>query len=88
MIRPRSPFRPKLLPALPCYPILLLNPKNESSEEKAASETVAETLFDCGCSVRKVRVPANAHFEGKIVKAIRAWYKKVAATDISIECAL
>jgi len=88
LIRPKAPFRPKPLPALPCYPILLINPKNETSEEKAASETLAETLFDCGCSIRKVRVPANAHFEGKVVKAIRAWYKKVAVTDISIECAL
>lgn len=88
MIRPKSPFRPKPLPALPCYPILLINPKNESREEKAASETLAETLFDCGCSVRKVRVPANAHFDEKVIKAIRAWYKKVSATDISIECAL
>ena len=88
LIRPKSPFRPKPLPALPCYPILLMNPKSDTREEKAASETLAETLFDCGCSVRKVRVPANAHFEGKVVKAIRAWYKKVAATDISVECAL
>jgi phospholipase/carboxylesterase len=88
LIRPKSPYRPKPLPALPCYPILMLNPKNESSEEKAAAENVAETLFDCGCSVRKVKVPANAHFEDKVIKAIRAWYKKVAATDISIECAL
>ena len=88
LIGPKSPFRPKPLPALPCYPILLINPKNESSEEKAASEALAETLFDCGCSVRKVRVPANAHFEEKVIKAIRAWYKKVSATDISIECAL
>ena len=88
LIRPKSPFRPKPLPALPCYPILLVNPKNESRDERAASETLAETLFDCGCSVRKVRVPANAHFDEKVVKAIRAWYKKVSATDISIECAL
>jgi phospholipase/carboxylesterase len=88
LIRPKSPFRPKPLPALPCYPILLLNPKNETSEEKAASDALAQTLFDCGCSVRKVRVPANAHFEAKAVKALRAWYKKVAATDISVECAL
>jgi phospholipase/carboxylesterase len=88
LIRPKSPFRPRPLPALPCYPILLINPKNQSSEEKAASETLAETLFDCGCSVRKVRVPANAHFDGKVVKAIQAWYKKVSATDISVECAL
>jgi phospholipase/carboxylesterase len=88
LIRPKSPFRPKPLPALPCYPILLLNPKNETSEEKAASETLAETLFDCGCSVRKVRVPANAQFEQKVIKAIRAWYKKVSVTDISVECAL
>ncbi|MBV8274176.1 MAG: hypothetical protein JO170_02795 [Verrucomicrobia bacterium] len=88
LIRPKSPFRPKPLPALPCYPILLINPKSQSSEERAASETLAETLFDCGCSVRKVRVPANAHFDGKVVKAIQAWYKKVSATDISIECAL
>ena len=88
LIRPKSPFRPKPLPALPCYPILLINPKNENSEEKAASETLAETLFDCGCSVRKVRVPTDAHFDEKVIKAIRAWYKKVAATDISIECAL
>jgi phospholipase/carboxylesterase len=88
LIRPKSPFRPKPLPALPCYPILLINSKNESREEKAASETLAETLFDCGCSVRKVRVPADAHFDDKVIKAIRAWYKKVSATDISIECAL
>ncbi len=88
LIRPKSPFRPKPLPALPCYPILLINPKNESRDERAASETLAETLFDCGCSVRKVRVPANAHFDEKVIKAIRAWYKKVSATDISIECAL
>jgi phospholipase/carboxylesterase len=88
LIRPKSPFRPKPLPALPCYPILLVNPKDESREEKAASEILAETLFDCGCSVRKVRVPANAHFDEKLIKAIRAWYKKVSATDISIECAL
>jgi phospholipase/carboxylesterase len=88
LFRPKSPFRPKPLPALPCYPILLVNPKNESREEKAASETLAETLFDCGCSVRKVRVPADAHFDEKVIKAIRAWYKKVSATDISIECAL
>lgn len=88
LIRPKSPFRPKPLPALPCYPILLMNPKNQSREEKVASESLAETLFDCGCSVRKVQVPANAHFEGKVIKAIRAWYKKVAATDISVECAL
>jgi phospholipase/carboxylesterase len=88
LIRPKSPFRPKPLPALPCYPILLINPKNESREEKAASETLAETLFDCGCSVRKVRVPADARFDDKVIKAIRAWYKKVSATDISIECAL
>jgi phospholipase/carboxylesterase len=88
LIGPKSPFRPKPLPALPCYPILLINPKNESSEEKAASEALAQTLFDCGCSVRKVRVPDNSHFEEKVIKAIRAWYKKVSATDISIECAL
>lgn len=88
LIRPKSPFRPKPLPALPCYPILLMNPKNESREEKLASEALAETLFDCGCSVRKVGVPANAHFEAKVIKAIRAWYKKVAATDISIACVL
>ena len=48
LIRPKAPFRPKPLPALPCYPILLINPKNESGEEKAASEALAETLFDCG----------------------------------------
>jgi len=88
LICPKSPFRPKPLPALPCYPILLINPKNESRDDRAASETLAETLFDCGCSVRKVRVPANAQFDEKVVKAIRAWYKKVSATDISIECAL
>ena len=88
LIRPKSPFRPKPLPALPCYPILLINPKNETSEEKAASAALAETLFDCGCSVRKVRVPANAHFDEKVIKAIRAWYKKVAVTDISVECVL
>jgi phospholipase/carboxylesterase len=88
LIRPRSPFRPKPLPALPCYPILLMNPKSETREERAASEALAETLFDCGCSVRKVRVPVNAHFDGKVIKAVRAWYKKVAATDISVECAL
>jgi phospholipase/carboxylesterase len=88
LIGPKSPFRPKPLPALPCYPILLMNPKNEGGEEKVASDALAETLFDCGCSVRKVRVPANAHFEEKVIKAIRAWYKKVAATDISVECAL
>jgi phospholipase/carboxylesterase len=88
LIRPKSPFRPKPLPALPCYPILLLNPKDETDEEKAAAESVSETLFDCGCTIRKVRVPANAHFEQKVIKATRAWYKKVAATDISIECAL
>jgi phospholipase/carboxylesterase len=88
LIRPRAPFRPKPLPALPCYPILLINPKNENRDERAASETLAETLFDCGCSVRKIRVPANAHFDEKVVKAIRAWYKKVSTTDISIECAL
>ena len=88
LIRPKSPFRPKPLPALPCYPILLINPKNETSEEKAASAALAETLFDCGCSVRKVRVPVNAHFDEKVIKAIRAWYKKVAVTDISVECVL
>jgi hypothetical protein len=65
-----------------------MDPKSETREEKAASEALAETLFDCGCSVRKVRVPVNAHFDGKVIKAIRAWYKKVAATDISVECAL
>jgi phospholipase/carboxylesterase len=88
LIRPKSPFRPKPLPALPCYPILLLNPKNEGRDEKAASEALAETLFDCGCSVRKVHVPADAHFDEKVIKSIRAWYKKVVATDISVECAL
>ena len=88
LIRPKSPYRPKPLPALPCYPILLLNPKNETDQEKAAAENVSETLFDCGCSVRKIRVPGNAHLEQKVTKATRAWYKKVAATDISIECAL
>jgi phospholipase/carboxylesterase len=88
LIQPKSPFRPRPLPALPCYPILLMNPKNETHEEKVASEALAETLFDCGCSVRKVRVPANAHFDEKVIKAIRAWYKKVSATDISVECAL
>ncbi|MFY9989355.1 MAG: hypothetical protein WAK31_31675 [Chthoniobacterales bacterium] len=88
LIRPKSPYRPKPLPALPCYPILLLNPKDETDEEKAAAEIVSETLFDCGCSVRKIRVPANTHFEEKVIKATRAWYKKVAATDISVECAL
>src|SRR6266436_8422604 len=49
LIRPRSPFRPKPLPALPCYPILLMNPKSDTREERAASDTLAETLFDCGC---------------------------------------
>jgi phospholipase/carboxylesterase len=88
LMRSKTPFRPKPLPALPCYPILLISPKNESREEKAASETLAETLFDCGCRVRKVRVPANVHFDEKVIKAIRAWYKKVSVTDISIECAL
>jgi|GEM_PF-3272583 phospholipase/carboxylesterase len=88
LIGPKSPFRPKPLPALPCYPILLINRKDEDSQEKAASEALAQTLFDCGCSVRKVRVPGNAHFGEKVIKAIRAWYKKVSATDISIECAL
>ena len=88
LIRPRFPYRPKPLPALPCYPILLLNPKHESSEEKEAAGIIAETLFDCGCSVRKVGVPDNERFDQKVIKATRAWYKKVAATDISIECAL
>jgi phospholipase/carboxylesterase len=88
LYRPKSPFRPKPLPALPCYPILLINPKNDSKEEKSAAEALAQLLFDCGCSVRKVRVPTNHRCEEKAVKAIRAWYKKVAATDISIECAL
>jgi phospholipase/carboxylesterase len=88
LYRPKSPYRPKPLPALPCYPILLINPKNESKEEKSAAEALAELLFDCGCSVRKVRVPDDHRCEEKSVKAVRAWYKKVAATDISIECAL
>jgi predicted esterase len=43
LIRPKPPFRPKPLPALPCYPILLINPKNES--EMGDSRSLSRRQF-------------------------------------------
>jgi hypothetical protein len=49
---------------------------------------LADLLFQCGCSVRRVRVPLDHRFEPKLIRAGSAWYRKVSSVDISIECAI
>ncbi len=88
LIRPRSPFRPKPLPALPCYPILLVTGQRESPDFQAEAKELADLLFQCGCSVRRVRVPLDHRFEAKLIRTGSAWYRKVSSVDISIECAI
>jgi phospholipase/carboxylesterase len=88
LIRPRSPFRPKPLPALPCYPILLVTGQREPPDFRAEAKELADLLFQCGCSVRQVRVPLDHRFESKLIRAGSAWYRKVSSVDISIECAI
>ena len=88
LIRPRSPFRPQPLPALPCYPILLVSGQRESADFRSEAKELADLLFQCGCSVRQVRVPVDDRFEAKLVRAGSAWYRKVSSVDISIECAI
>jgi phospholipase/carboxylesterase len=88
LIRPRSPFRPRPLPALPCYPILLVAGQREARDFEAEAKELADLLFQCGCSVRRVCVPLDHRFEGKLIRAGSAWYRKVSSVDISIECAI
>ena len=88
LIRPKSPFRPKPLPALPCYPILLVTGQRESPDFQAEAKELTDLLFQCGCSVRRVRVPLDHRFEAKLIRAGSAWYRKVSSVDISIECAI
>ena len=88
LIRPRSPFRPKPLPALPCYPILLVTGQREPIAFQSEGKELADLLFQCGCSVRQVRVPLDHRFESKLIRAGSAWYRKVSSIDISIECAI
>ncbi len=88
LIRPRNPFRPKPLPALPCYPVLLFTGDKDPEPLLQEARTLEDTLFQCGCSVRKHRVPLDQRMESAIVRKSREWYKKVSQTDISIACAL
>jgi phospholipase/carboxylesterase len=88
LIRPRSPFRPRPLPALPCYPILLVSGQRESVDFRSEAKELADLLFQCGCSVRQVRVPLDHRFDAKLIRTGSAWYRKVSSVDISIECAI
>lgn len=88
LVRPKNPFRPKPLPALPCYPILLLTGRKELSELEEQAGALQETLFQCGCSVRNIRVHLDQRFDAQLVRASREWFKKVSSTDLSIACAL
>ncbi len=88
LIRPCNPFRPKPLPALPCYPVLLFTGEKDPEALLEEAKTLEDTLFQCGCSVRKHRVPLDQRMEAAIVRKSREWYKKVSQTDISIACAI
>jgi predicted esterase len=88
LVRPRAPFRPKPLPALPCYPILLVTSQHEPAALQSEAKELADLLFQCGCSVRRVQVPLDRRFEAKLIRAADAWYRKVSSVDISIECAI
>jgi phospholipase/carboxylesterase len=88
LVRPKSPFRPKPLPALPCYPILLVTGQREPAATESEAKELADLLFQCGCSVRRVGVPLDHRFEAKLIRAGSAWYRKVSSVDISIECAI
>jgi len=88
LIRPKSPFRPKPLPALPCYPILLVTGQREPADFQAEAKELTDLLFQCGCSVRRIRVPLDHRFEAKLIRAGSAWHRKVSSVDISIECAI
>jgi phospholipase/carboxylesterase len=88
LVQPKSPFRPRPLPALPCYPILLVTGQQEPAAAESEAKELASLLFQCGCSVRRVRVPADHRFEAKLIRAGSAWYRKVSSVDISIECAI
>jgi phospholipase/carboxylesterase len=88
LIRPRSPFRPKPLPALPCYPIFLVTGQREPVAFESEAKELSDLLFQCGCSVRRVKVPLDHRFEAKLIRAGSAWYRKVSSVDISIECAI
>jgi hypothetical protein len=76
------------LPALPCYPILLATGQPEPADFKSDAKELADLLFQCGCSVRRARVPLDHRFEAKLIRAGSAWYRKVSSVDISIECAI
>jgi phospholipase/carboxylesterase len=88
LIDPRNPFRPKPLPALPCYPILLFTESKDQESLGAEQRTLEETLVQCGCSVRRHRVHFDRRMEDEIVRKARDWFKKVSQTDISIACAI
>jgi phospholipase/carboxylesterase len=88
LVQPKSPFHPKPLPALPCYPILLVTGQPEPAPTESEAKELAGLLFQCGCSVRRVRVPLDHRFEAKLIRAGSAWYRKVSSVDISIECAI
>jgi phospholipase/carboxylesterase len=88
LVRPKDPFRPKPLPALPCYPILLLTGRKELCELEEQARALEETLFQCGCSVKNHRVHLDNRFDAQLVHASRDWFKKVSSTDISIACVL
>jgi phospholipase/carboxylesterase len=88
LVRPRAPFRPKPLPALPCYPILLITSQHEPAALQSEAKELADLLFQCGCSVRRIQVPLDRRFETKLIRAADAWYRKVSSVDISIECAI
>jgi phospholipase/carboxylesterase len=86
LIHPKNPFRPKPLPALPCYPVLLFTGERNEVELAQDENGLEETLSQCGCSVRKHRVHSQA--KDKIIRKSRDWFKRASQTDLSIACAL
>ena len=85
LYRPQAPFRPRPLPALPGYPVLLLLGRNDLITFEEPAIELAETLFDCGCDVRKIQVPLNHRLTEKVIRAARVWHRKILAMPSEVE---
>lgn len=88
LVQPKNPFRPKPLPALPCYPILLLTGRKAPVELEEQARALQDTLFQCGCSVKNRHLRLDDRVDAQLIRASRDWFKKVSSTDLSIACAL
>ncbi len=78
LVRPHLPFRPKPLPALPGYPVLLLIGHDDRGEVADESAALQDTLFGCGCDVAHHRVHhLERDFDARLVHVARGWYRRV-----------